>query len=93
MAQQDVTKPAGDSKFFWGLFIMVISATLTFVGFEGDWKAMFDFLSDGFQPATDIWPLLAAVGYILMQIGQRTAKAAIRGIMPTFLKNLVGKKN
>lgn len=68
-------KPAVKSKTVWGLVAMAAGALLTGVGLgDGD----ITFLSDGIQPA-DLGPALLFAGYIIKELGVRTAKAQIKG--------------
>lgn len=69
-------KPKIKSVTVWGVVAAVIGFFLTATGLS-DPHAV-DFLADGFQLATDIGPLLLAVGTAVTALGLRMATKPIR---------------
>lgn len=75
-----VTKPAVKSKTVWGVLVTILGGLLAALGIE----ANPDFLKDGIQIGQDLLPLvgfaMAIVGYVLKELGHRTASALISGV-------------
>ena len=73
---QSQEKSLFKSKTVWGLIATLLGGVCMALGWPAD---SFEFLSDGWQLA-DIGAVIAFVGFLWSQYGQRVAKAALRTV-------------